>query len=217
MSRGVKIEEYQFRSLLDNAVQFRSLMGGIQWYGPAPADSLPQANLLNGEFWYSAAEFHDALGIMWKYCQTNPDTHGLDHALIYVFDGRDGSIKFHAYLWKPETGDTMQPLDYGRAVAPLDRHYSYPGCILDALLDQKKAVKASTVVKRALPLAVKRFGTGASDETHTVLLHNALKTIMQTEPLIYSRDDLSPHSPTGRFTMVEHLGIYDKDATWLPK
>ena len=217
MTSGVKIEEHQFRVTLDHSAAHFRLMGGIQWYGPSAIENMPQSNLLDGRLWYSTEEFHDALGSMWKYCQANPDTHGQHHALIYVFDGRAGTIKFHAYVWKPETGDTMQSLDYGRAVDPLDRHASYPACILDALLAQKKAVKASTVVKRALPLAVKRLGAGASDETHIVLLHNALKTMIQTEPLIFSRDDPSNYSPTGRFTMVEHLGIYDKDATWLSK
>lgn len=215
MARGVRIEEYQFRSLLEHAVMHRILMGGIQWYGPPPTVSLQQSNLLNGEFWYSAAEFHDALGEMWRYCQANPDTHGQHHALIYAFDGRSGKTKFHAYLLKPATGDTMQPLDYRRAVDPLDRHYSYPACILDALLAQKKAVKTSTVIKRALPMARQRLGKGATDDVHNVQLHNALKAMMQIEPLIHRKDDPSDYSPTGRFTMVEHLGIYDKDATWL--
>ncbi len=217
MSSGIKIEEHQFRVMLDHSAAHSRLMGGIQWYGPSTLENMPDSNLLDGRLWYSTDEFHDALGSMWRYCQANPDTHGLDHALIYVFDGRAGTMKFHAYLWKPETGDTMHPLDYGRAVDPLDRHFSYPGCILDALLAQKKAVRASTVVKRALSLARDRFGSGTTDEAHNVKLHGALKAMMQTEPLIHRREDISPHSPTGRFTMVEHLGIYDKDATWLNK
>lgn len=217
MSNGIKIEEHQFRVTLAHAATSFRLMGGIQWYGRSTIETMPDSNLLDGRLWYSTDEFHDALGSTWQYGQANLGSLGLDHALIYVFDGRAGTMKFHAYLWKPETGDTMQALDYGRAVDPLDRHFSYPGCILDALLAQKKAVRASTVIKRALLFARERLGTGTSDETHSTLLHGALKAMMQTEPLIHRREDISPHSPTGRFTMIEHLGIYDKDATWLNK
>lgn len=213
MRQGVPIEEYRFRSLLDHAFKFGALMGGIQWYGPALSDTLPQSNLLHGEFWHSTADFHDSLQEMRDYCRKHPDNHGLDHAHVYALDGRGGAMKFHAYLWTPIKGDAMQPLDYGRAVDPHNRAYS--SCILETLLAQKKAVKTSTVVKRALPLALKRLGAGVSDETHNVLLHKALTVMMNTEPLICTRRFDSDHSPSGQFTMVEHLGIYDKEPTWL--
>lgn len=213
MKHGVPIEEYKFRSLLDHVVQFQCLMGGIQRFGPPLADDLPDSNLLHGEFWHSTADFHDSLHEMRDYCCAHPDNHGLHHAHVYALDGRAGAMKFHAYLWKPETGDTMQPLDYERAIDPHNRAYS--SCIFDALLMQKKAVKTSTVVKRALPLAQRRLGAGASDDVHTVLLNKALTVMMNTEPLVFSQRFNSPHHPSGQYTMVEHLGIYDKDATWL--
>lgn len=213
MKQGVPIEEYKFRSLLDHVVQFQCLMGGIQWFGQPLSDDLPDSNLLHGEFWHSTADFHDSLQEMRDYCRKHPDNHGLHYAHVYALDGRAGAMKFHAYLWKPETGDTMQPLDYGRAVDPYNRAYS--SCILDALLMQKKAVKTSTVVKRALPLAQRRLGAGASDDVHTVLLNRALTVMMNTEPLLFHRQFDNPNHPSGHYTMVEHLGIYDKDATWL--
>jgi hypothetical protein len=160
MKQGVQIEEYRFRSLLDHAVKFQCLMGGIQWYGPPLSVDLPESNLLHGEFWHSTADFYDSLQEMRDYCRTYPDRHGLHHAHIYALDGRDGAMKFHAYLWKPETGDTMQSLDYDRVIDPHNRAYS--SCILDSLLAQKKAVKRSTVVKRALPLAQRRLGAGSA-------------------------------------------------------
>lgn len=213
MSKGVPIEEYRFRILLDHASKFGALMGGIQWYGPALSDTLPQSNLLHGEFWHSTADFHDSLQEMRDYCRKHPDNHGLDHAHVYALDGRGGAMKFHAYLWTPIMGDAMQPLDYGRAVDPHNRAYS--SCILETFLAQKKAVKTSTVVKRALPLALQRLGAGVSEETHNVLLHKALTVMMNTEPLVFTRRFDSDHSPSGQFTMVEHLGIYDKEPTWL--
>ncbi|MDR7125453.1 hypothetical protein [Pseudotabrizicola sp. 4114] len=213
MKQGGSIEEYRFRSLLDHAVQYRALMGGVQLYGPPLSENLPQSNLLYGRFWHSRNDLFDSLKELWGYCRNHRGNHGLDHVHVYALDGREGTRKFHAYLWKPETGDAMLPLDYGRAIDPHNRAYS--AFILRTLLEQKKAIKTSTVVKRALPLAQHHFGSGVSDETLGVLLHKALKVMIASEPLIYSKELINPRSPTGRYTTVEHLGIYDKDATWL--
>jgi hypothetical protein len=50
---------------------------------------------------------------------------------------------------------------------------------------------------------------------HGILLNKALTVMMNNEPLIYAEQFDNPNHPSGHYTMVEHLGIYDKDATWL--
>lgn len=212
MRQGVKIEEFRFPALLDHAVKNKYLFGGFQWYGTPIAPDMPQSNLLNGQVFYGTADFHDVLAETFRYCQTYPDAHGLDHAMIFVFDGRNGSKKFHNYIWRPETGDTLQPVDYGRCVNQDSLHSR---CAFAALMAQKKPVKVSTVARAGLAKLRDIIGEGTCDERQLMGIRSALSAIINTDPLINTQRVENSHIPGGGYTLVEHLGIYDKDATWL--
>lgn len=208
MAKGIPIDETQFRVHLNHAVHMKIMFGGFQWYGPPAVDKLPQSNLLHGELFYGADDFHDKLGSMFRYCNNNPDNNGLGHALIYVFDGREGRPKFHHYLWTPETGDEMRAVDYRRAVDPNDFHSAFA---FEALMKQTKAVKVSTVVRHAFKALRRVQGDGGSDQLHKASLRRAIMSILQREPLVFSK----PVNNAYGGTMIEHLGIYDKEPTWL--
>ncbi|WP_170459625.1 hypothetical protein [Ruegeria arenilitoris] len=207
----VPVDETQFKALLEHAERMRVMFGGIQWYGPAQVPGMPQSNLLHGEMFYSAADFLDAIAAMRRYCSAHPSDHGLDHALIYVFDGREKRPKFHHYLWTPDLGASMQTVDYWSAV-PADyyaRHAFY------SLMAQKKAVKVSTLVNAAFKRVRREMGADGTDDHHKTALRGAMAGLIGTNPLVHSRRVTSPYSPGGSYTMVEHFGIYDRNPTWL--
>jgi len=207
----VPVEETQFKVLLEHAERMQIMFGGIQWYGPPLCPGMPQSNLLHGEMFYLAREFLDALASMQRYCTQHPTDHGLDQALIYVFDGRYKSFKFHHYLWTPSMGETMQTVDYWAAV-PMDYYARHA---FDALMAQKKAVKVSTVVNAAFKRVRREMGADSTDEHHKAALHSAVAGLIRTNPLVHSRRVTSSYSPSGGYTMVEHFGIYDRNPTWL--
>ncbi|MBO9477237.1 hypothetical protein J7382_06800 [Shimia sp. R11_0] len=207
----VPVDETQFKTLLEHAERMRVMFGGIQWYGPAQVPGMPQSNLLHGEMFYSAVDFLDAIAAMRRYCSAHPNDHGLDHALIYVFDGREKGPKFHHYLWTPDLGASMQTVDYWAAV-PTD----YYAChAFDALMAQKKAVKVSTVVNAAFKQVRKEMGADGSDEHLKAALRTAVAGFIGTNQLIHSKRVTNFHSPSGGYTMIEHLGIYDRNPTWM--
>ena len=65
--------------------------------------------------------------------------------MIYLFDGRDGTPKFHANLWKPSMGRNLVHQKYFSADDP-DPYLPY---VMNALAKQSEAVKVSTVVDQA--------------------------------------------------------------------
>ncbi|MEC8631278.1 MAG: hypothetical protein VXY73_14405 [Pseudomonadota bacterium] len=211
MSKHVPVVEIHFKSLLEHAERMKVMFGGFQWYGPPITPGLPQSNLLNGQMFYSAPDFFDMLREMQIYCIRHPNDHGLDHALIYVFDGRDERPKFHHYLWKPLMGATMERVDYWKAV-PDD---FYARHAFDALMAQRKPVKVSTVVNAALKRVRGDMGADGTDDAHRAALRSAVAAFINTNPLVHSQRVDSPKNPHGGYTMVEHLGIYDREPKWL--
>lgn len=210
MLKHVPVLEIQFKSLLEHAERMKVMFGGIQWYGAPVASGFPQSNLLNGEMFYSGVDFLDAVREMQIYCIRNPD-HDLDHALIYVFDGREDRPKFHHYLWKSRMGHTMERVDYKQAV-PND---FYARQAFDALMAQRKPMKVSTVVNAALKRVREDKGADGSDDAHSAALRSAVAGFINTNPLVHSQRVDSPKNPHGGYTMVEHLGIYDRKPKWL--
>ncbi len=210
MSKHVPVIEAQFKSLLEHAERMEIMFGGFQWYGAPVTPGLPRSNLLHGEMFYSGVDFLDTLREMQLYCIRQTD-RGLDHALIYVFDGRDGRPKFHQYLWKPRMGHTMERVDYRQAVPD----YFYARHAFDALMAQRKPVKVSTVVNAALKRVRGDMGVDGTDDNHKAALRSAVAAFINTNALVHSQRVGSPKNPHGGYTMVEHLGIYDREPKWL--
>lgn len=213
MAHSVPVEEFRFKSLIKHSMQHRVMFGGIQWRGPPADEYLPQSNQLSDGMYYSADDFLGSLRETWHYCAERPRDHGLDHALIYVFDGRGGCPKFHHYLWKPHMGAALEAVSYRRVKNNHDPLYS--PCAFDALMAQKKPVKVSTVTKQALKRVRKVIGVHGSSDMHMANIRVALSVFIRVDPFVHAVRVDNHMNPYGGATMVEHLGIYDKEPTWL--
>jgi len=209
MTTHVPVIETQFKSLLEHAERMKVMFGGFQWYGAPVIPSLPQSNLLHGAMFYGAEDFLDTLREMQTYCIRHSN-HGLDHALIYVFDGREDRRKFHHYLWKPDMGVMVEHVDYRQAVT--DDFYALHA--FDALMAQRKSVKISTVVNAALKRVREEMGQNGTDDAHKAALRSSMAAFVKANPLVHSQRVDSPNNPHGSYTMVEHLGIYDREPKW---
>ena len=210
MTTHVPVIETQFKSLLEHAERMKVMFGGVQWYGSPIITGLPQSNLLHGKMFYGADDFLGALREMQTYCIQHID-HGLDHALIYVFDGREDRPKFHHYLWKPDMGVTVEHVDYRQAVA----NDFYALHAFDALMAQWKPVKVTTVVNAALKRVREEIGQDGTDDAHKAALRSSVAAFIKANPLVYSQRVLNSKNPHGGYTLVEHLGIYDRGPKWL--
>lgn len=203
MTAHVPVQEIHFKSHLKHAERMRIMFGGFRWYGR------PQPNLITGHMYFGADDFLNTLREMQVYCIRHVD-HELHHALIYVFDGREGRPKFHHYLWKPHMGAMMDKADYWQA--PPDDFYSRHA--FDALMAQRKPVKVSTVVNQGLKRVRKDIGADGSDDAHLSALRVAVGAFIKTNPLIHSVRVESSKNPYGGYTMLEHFGIYDREPKW---
>ena len=209
MTTHVPVIETQFKSLLEHAERMKVMFGGFQWYGAPVIPSILQSNLLHGAMFYSTVEFLDTLREMQTYCIRHSD-HGLDHALIYIFDGREDRPKFHHYLWKPDMGEMVEHVDYRQAVAS----DFYTLHAFDALMAQRKPVKVTTVVNAALKRVREEIGEDGTDDAHKAALRSSVAVFIKANPLVYSQRVVNPKNPHGGYTLVEHLGIYGREPKW---
>lgn len=207
--------EHDFKAQLDRAVTHRVLCARFEWYGPATADDAGQCPLLGANLFLWERIFEKMEETFRFGDPLHPNSDRLNHVLIYLFDGRDGSPKFHGYLWKPSMGRDLQPLEY----SDTKTSNPYQPYVEEALWAQSGAAKVSTVVKQAMKRVRKEKAVGLPDylpmEAHEVFLRDTLMRLRHTDPLIHFNASNSADLPhVDRGAMVEHLGIYDRNPTW---
>lgn len=210
-----KTKEYDFRAQLGRAVTHRVLCARFEWYASPPAADPELRKLLGTDQFLSERIFQKLEETFIFGDLRHRNNYGFDHALIYVFDGRDGSSKFHANLWKPSMGRDLMPLEYFDA----NDANPYLPYVMDALLMQDAAVKVSTVVERAFAKVRRakaaRLPDGVQPMGHKVLLRDTLMRLRHTDPLICFASSNRANQPhMNRGCKVEHLGIYDRKPTW---
>ncbi len=176
---------YYFKAQLDRAVTHRVLCARFEWYGPPSTDDPKQCKLLGSNLflWERIFEKMEETFRFGDPLHANNDR--LDHVMIYLFDGRDGSPKFHAHLWKPSMGRDLMSVGYSDA----EDTNPYLPYVMEALQAQREAVKVSTVVEQAFAKVrkakVARLPQYLPLEAHKVFLRDTLMRLRHTDPFIY--------------------------------
>jgi hypothetical protein len=207
--------KFNFKAQLDSAAKQRQFCARFECYGPPSTNDAQQCQLLHAELFNQNNVFKAMDTMFHNHDAQQPISTQLGHVLIYVFDGRDGTSKFHANMWKPIMGRDLVHLEYFNAGDP-DPYLPF---IKDALARQSAALKVSTVVNQAFAKVRQAKAVGLQLdvplEAHKLLLHDSLMRLRHTDPLIYfhpSKRNDEPHF--NRKSLVEHLCIYDRNPTW---
>ena len=207
--------KFDFKAQLDRAATHGVLCARFEWYSAPRTDALGGFSLLGSDLFLDQRIFEKLEQTFRFGDHPRPDIEPLDHVLIYLFDGRDGTPKIHANLWKPSMGRNLVHQEYFSADDP-DPYLPY---VMNALARQSAAVKVSTVVAQAFAKVRQAKGSGLLPdvplEAHKQPLRASLMRLRHTDPLICfhpSKRTDQPHF--NRTSLVEHLCIYDRNPTW---
>lgn len=207
--------KFNFKAQLDSAATQRQLCARFECYGPPSAGGAQQCQLLHAELFNQDRVFEAIEAMFHNHDAQQPISTQLNHVLLYVFDGRDGTPKFHSNMWKPSMGCDLVHLKNFSADDP-DPYLPY---VMGALARQNAAAKVSTVVNQAFAKVRQAKAAGlplnVPLEAHKPPLRESLMRLRHTDPLIYfypSQRDDQPHF--NRTSLVEHLCIYDRNPTW---
>jgi|GEM_PF-2401706 len=208
---GMKFDEKDMRKDLDWAIQNRRRFGAF--------NLLARDKILYARKFFCFADFELALADM----QENAVDYfgrqvgdGVTRARVYLLDGRRGKSDFHGFEWKPENGGGhgLTRIDYKAEYEESDPYAAYA---LQALLEQKGPQKVSTVARAVWA----KIGDKVSDlyptadypkDAHMLLIRKSLLRMSHLNPCIMRNrgKDVRGHD-----TMIEHLGIYDRQRSWV--